>query len=272
MKISMNNCKFLVSKFPDEKFLLAFLRTKKYSLDQATKTFEYHSIYRHRYPHWFDSSTGAVNRMRHLIDDGCAYTLLERTAEGQMVILINNRRFDVDKYTEDDIFNFVYFLSILLVMDENTQFTGCVYLLNYEGITMKFMSMFPLDNALNYAKYITHAAPGRFKKVYFCGMPSFVQFLLKAAKLVISEKLKARLMVIGDLNGLEDDFDRKLLPAEFGGGDIPEEVYIENFHKIFDEHLDEISAINDFEIDASKIPKGSEFHEPVASFRKLEID
>lgn len=86
----------------DDIFLLQFLRTKKYSMDMAFKSFENYNLAQKRYAKWFDIAESDFEQMMKLYKAGYVYPLRERDEEGRKLIFIQLQRLDPDCFTSAD--------------------------------------------------------------------------------------------------------------------------------------------------------------------------
>lgn len=86
----------------DDVFLLQFLRTKKYSMDSAFKSFENYNLAQKKYSKWFDIAEKDFERMMELYRTGYIYPLHERDDVGRKIIFIQIKRLEPGYFTSAD--------------------------------------------------------------------------------------------------------------------------------------------------------------------------
>lgn len=260
-----------IFRVPDDNFLLAFLRTKKYSMEQAFKVYENHFMFRHSHPETFEIRESKEERFKSLFLSGFGYPALERDSEGRKIFIINHSRFDTEKHSTDDVFYLIYGIIATLLEDEETQICGLQAIFNYNGATLKYLAAFSMKQHVDLVNFVAHASPGRISGVYLVNMPSFANQVLNVAKLAMSEKMKRRLHLVPSLEELSNYINVGLLPLEFGGK-VPEAEMIKISMKAYEDNLENLRNTNSFKIDMEKAAPAKEASNSAGSFRRLEID
>lgn len=220
-------------------------------------------------PKWFDLSVSRIERMMEFYRTGFVYPLAERDSEGRRVIFINQPKVDADVYNSDDIFHLTFTVAASLLLEEETQISGLTFVSNHENVTMKYISLFSVEQFLNIVKFMKNSSSGRFKSFYLVNLPSLATFLWNSARAAMSDKLKNRMVLVKNLSELNHYLDTSLLAKEFGGEKFSEAEMMEKFEKYFDKNLNLLRRVNEFEINLENL---SADDEKVGSFRKLEID
>lgn len=246
------------------------MRCKKFSVDRAFKLYEYHFIFRKSHPEWNDTSDKAFDRTRQLIKSGYIYPV-GRGADGQLIIMLNHGRFDTEKFCVEDLGPLIMNGISFLLGDEKNQVCGFEVILNYNGVTMKYVSGFTVKQHLDLIDLGLNAMPGRYKKFYLVNLPSFGHHFVTIAKMAMSEKMKNRLQLVKNIEELKNYIDVKNLPKQYGG-EASEAKITEKFIERFDKSIDSLKAQSMFELDLEKTAAANEAAAIVGSFRKLEID
>ncbi|XP_070507792.1 retinaldehyde-binding protein 1-like [Chironomus tepperi] len=228
----------------DDKFLLQFLRTKKYNMERVIDLFERYLLLKNTYPKWFDYGQTEEDRMWQLYDSGFVYPLIERDEEGRRVIMIQAQKLDPKVFTFADILRLVTLIAQTLLEEEETQISGVVVILDYSNITLAHLRLFPLSDVVSFVEIIRTSSIGRQKMMYMVSMPNFATMLVEVAKKVLSEKLRKRIKLLKSMDELQNEFDMTLLPLEFGGK-IPESVMLDEFKKLANERSTYIKEIVD---------------------------
>lgn len=99
--ITKSNLDFLMPP-TDDIFLLQFLRTKKYSMDMAFKSFENYNLAQKRYSKWFEIDESDFLQMTNLYKAGYIFPLRERDEEGRKFIFIQLKRLNPEFFTSAD--------------------------------------------------------------------------------------------------------------------------------------------------------------------------
>lgn len=255
----------------DDEFLVAFLRTKKYSIDQATKSYENFAIFCYQNPEIFNYSKEKYARLCEIFRSGFVYLLPERDAQGRRILHINYCKLDPAKFNGDDIISVVCLLPLLIVAEEETQIAGVIVIFNYDNITSKHIGRVTPKQIMSLSKFASNASPGRYGHIYFVNLPGYAQFLIPLIKMGMNEKIKSRVTLARDYEEIKHSFDSKLLPKEYGGNQL-DSIVAEELANFFETHFSRLKGIYEFEIDESKIKRNESNHEVLESFRKLEID
>lgn len=256
---------------PDDTFLLQFLRTKKYSMDQAFQVLENHIMFRRNHFEWFDLSDEKIKVMKELCSSGYMYPLVERDAEGQKIILVNHYKMDIKKFKSDDAFHLFYAILFTLLQEEETQISGIRFIMNYEEVTVNYVSKFPVVDLADFVRFLKNSCPYRVKEMYHVNLPTFANYLMTMAKAGLTDKLRDRLILVESMDEVTRFVDKSLLPRELGGEKFTETETIARFMENFNKNLNILKLTNEFEIDVAKLHH-SELQANVGSFRKLEID
>ncbi|KAG5683320.1 hypothetical protein PVAND_012606 [Polypedilum vanderplanki] len=262
---------FIIKCRKDDAYLLHFLRTKKYSMDDVFKIFEAHHLFRAHRPEWFETtSPQRIETIRTIAKTGASYMLRKRADDGSLIFVVNFERFTPDKFSVVDGFNFVYNTVAAYMADEDNQLLGCTFIMNYYNCPLKNLMSFSVRDSAEFAASANKCA-GRYKKYILVGLPAAANAMLNAAKTVMTEKQRNRLLLIKDHEELAQHIDKSCLTEILGGTENESEV-IEEFLKIVEDKYDKITETNDIEVDMKKAAACRDLEESIGSFRTLEID
>ncbi|CRL05182.1 CLUMA_CG018229, isoform A [Clunio marinus] len=263
---------FLSEARKDESYLLQFLRSRKYNMDEAFQLFERIYLSRKRYPKFFDIDQEVVEKAYDLYEAGYCYPLSGRTKDGQRVVLIQTKKLDTEKFTIFDGSRLLCFVIQALLEEEETQIAGIILVFDHSGANIKHL-MLPMDFR-DFMDLSLKCSMYRQKGFYILNIPTFGQILFDIFKSVLSEKLRNRIHTLKP-DDLKNHIDPEMLPVEYGGVKNEEEMK-EEFKKVRDEKKEIWDHLLHFEVDWSKVPKekiwSNSEEETVGSFRKLEID
>ncbi|CAG9807640.1 unnamed protein product [Chironomus riparius] len=254
----------------EDSFLLPFLRARKYNMDRVCDTFEKALIFVRTHDEWFDWSEDKFNRTMELYDTGFIKVMKNRDSEGRRVVIANNK-LDMEKYNADDVFRLHCLVFLVLANEEETQICGIVYIDDFsEGITMKYLSMYPLKSMYDFTIQLK-VTPVRLKNICLVGLPSFATQFLNIVKLGLSEVMNQRLHVVDNASEIGNFVDQSVMTKDYGG-DFDGDECLKEFRKIIEANIDTIRTFLDFELDMTKAEILKDYHENIGSFRKLEID
>jgi CRAL/TRIO domain len=228
----------------DDKFLLQFLRTKKYDLEKAIDLFEKYLLLKHDHPKWFDYGDNERTKFWDLFDTGFAYPLIERDEEGRRVMLLQGCKIDPKQHTFADIIRLVTYIAQTLLEEEETQIAGVCVIVDLTNLTMSHISLFPITDIISFVKIIKAAAVGRQKQIHMVNLPNFAAFFLEVAKKVMTEKLRKRIKLVKDMSEMKNEMNVSMLPQEFGGK-VPQSVMMDEFRKLSRERHKLYMEIND---------------------------
>lgn len=106
--INHRNC-YLTScfHFVDDKFLLQFLRTKKFDTERAFDLFEKYMLLKFSFPKWFDYGESEREKFWRLFDSGFITPLKNRDEEGRRVIFVQAQKLDPKSFDFADVLRLI---------------------------------------------------------------------------------------------------------------------------------------------------------------------
>jgi hypothetical protein len=213
-----------------------------------------------------------LEKIRKLYKTGYIYPLTERDEQGTKIVFVQLKKIDPEQFTSADAIRLSSIISAALLEEEETQIAGFTTVIDYEGATMKQISLFSVSDIVDLINCCANAV-GRYKKVCLVNLPSFASFLFDVARSTLNDKMKQRILQAKDMEDLKNYIAPELLPQEHGGL-LPEAVHMANFDKFFESifpQLDEIKST--LVIDWNNVSDEKEkIKETIGSFRKLELD
>ena len=203
----------------DDKFLLAFLRARKFDLDKALSLFVNYHVYRQRYA----SILGDFDAIsvKHILENGVIGILDTRLYNGSKVVCVYPERWDFENVPFIDNFRATLLLLDKLIEDEETQVHGLSILYNFEGSSFYSMIKVAQSEVVKnpmLIQLLQDAFPARFKGVHVINQPWYVSMVLSIIRPFMKEKLKQRIHMHGtDFDSLHKHINPEDLPADFGG-------------------------------------------------------
>lgn len=163
-----------------------------------------------------------------------------------------------------------------LMDDAQNQVCGYTYVNDEAGLNAGHLSLFSLSDVRKLIRLVMESTPVRHKATHFLNVPTLANKLFEFFTMVLSDKLRNRVMCYTKVADLHAQISPKILPKEYGGT-VPLADMIADFKKELVAKRSEILALDDMEIELS--PKArfvSDFQEDLGglsgSFRKLEVD
>lgn len=261
----------------DAPFLLRFLRTKKFSVPQASEMLERYLTIRKLYPQWFRNLDCEEKTLSEIIDAGYLVPLLERD-QGRLVLFSCAGRFDPHKYTSADMIRVHSLVAESIMDDEINQINGYTYINDEEGFQMAHISLWSLMDIRNIVRCIQNTTPMRHKANFLINLSSAAVKLIEFGTAALSEKLKNRLYICKSVEEIYDKIDKKILPKEYGG-EVPLAEMVAKFKEYLKEKREAVLALDelDIEVDEKNCPLISEMNEELGmglegSFKKLTVD
>lgn len=233
-----------LSLFLDDKFLLQFLRTKKYRMDKTKDLLEGYLLLKNSVPRWYDFNDDNLTRMWSLYESGVAYPLAQRDSEGRRIILVQAKKFDPKVFNWADAMRLLAWVAKVILEEEETQISGIITILDHADITFSHMRLVGVNDAIDFVTVIKQAVVGRLKGMYMVALPSFASFMLELVKKAATQKLRKRIHVVNDMETMKTLIDPSLFPSELGGS-IPESQMMESFKKLANERDEVLRSIQE---------------------------
>jgi hypothetical protein len=241
----------LIFKILDDKFLLQFLRTKKFDLEKSKELFEKYLLLKSEFPKWFEYSNAEAEELKmwELFDSSFIVPLIERDSDGRQVILIQAEKLNPKskEFTFAHILRLTTRIAQVLLEDEMTQINGFVVLVLLKNITLSHLTLFPLTDIIDFVKIVRTCAVGRHKEMHIIGLPHYATFMLEVAKKVMSEKLRNRIKLHDNLHELQKEMDLSMMPLEYAefNGKFSESKMMDKFRQLYESEKNKIQEIED---------------------------
>lgn len=258
----------------DSVFLLRFLRTKKFNVQASLDNLEKYLIIRQTFPDWFQKLDVNEPEVDELISAGYLVPLPRRDENGRQILLRCARKFDTSRFSPSSLIKTHALIAELLLDDEESQVAGFIYINDESEIPLSHISTFSLTDLRNLIRCLQNSTPMRHKETHLLNLPKFANQLIDFMMMLLSDKLKNRIMFHSSLDDLGRKIDLKLMPKEYGG-EVPLSEIISDLKGRLQKRRQVILGLDDSYIEINKNTKNS-FHDTdnglVGSFRKLEVD
>jgi hypothetical protein len=266
-----HNCIFIST---DDKYLVQFLRSRKFNVAEAFQCLERTYLAQLRFPQFFGSlDKVTMDRAKEMIKAGMLCPFSERDHNGHKFLLLTTSRWDVQKFSAHDYVRAVTYIFSVLLEEEETQICGLSYIFDYTNVCMKHF--LPPADLIDFLEFTKNCASVRIKGIYFINIPSFGKFVLRLAKFALSQKLNERLFVLNHIDELKTHVNIEVLPKEYGGANKTIDDMMLDFYDLEAKYKENVDLIMNFDVDSRKIEPGkmwSKIDTTTGSFSKLEID
>ncbi|CAG9768076.1 unnamed protein product [Ceutorhynchus assimilis] len=209
----INNCRM------DSRFLLRFLRFKKFSVEQAKECLERYVLLRQTFGVAFNCLDITIPMMQELTNLGYLFACPKRDSKGRRVIVARPGVFDLNKFTNGDMCRIHGIVYETLMEDEENQVRGFVHFADGSGVGFAYLTLFTIREAVRIVKNGEKTLPMRHKEVHGMNVHSSMKFVLDWGMSLISEKIKSRVRLYSNIDEvLETGYvERDVLPKEYGG-------------------------------------------------------
>lgn len=215
----------------DAKWLLRFLRTKKFNVPMAQEAAERYLLLRQAYNPAFNNLDIGEPVMDELLSLGYIFAVPGRDNKGRRVIVARPGVFDPYKYTNADMCKIHAITYEALMEDEENQVRGFVHFADGGGVSFPHLTLFTPREAVRIVKNGERTVPMRHKEVHAINVPSSLKFALDFGMSLISEKIRKRIKIYTSLeDALNNKIDASMLPKEYGGT-MPMKEMIELWRK-----------------------------------------
>lgn len=268
----------------DFKFLLRFMRVRKFSQLTARQTIEKYWTGRTNTPEWFLNLDTADPEVHRLIRTGVMLCPKVYDKQGRRVCFIRSD-FDWTQFKKKETMNYLYRTCCLLfdwlTLDENVQVHGVIFVADYHGMGIDVLKIWNPEFEKKLMQFLQKSLPLRFKGCHMYSIPPFFDAMWSLLAPFMSQKFRDRMFMHGkslvkiyDELGMEC-FPSEYLPDDYSGPsagsikDIEDEMISELTEPGMRNYLLELSS-GKFGVDSEK--RKSAEQAPVASFRKLNVD
>ncbi|KRT80782.1 CRAL-TRIO domain containing protein [Oryctes borbonicus] len=203
----------------DSRFLLKFLRFKKYSVLQAQEALERYVLLRQTFGIAFNHFDIRIPMMEELTDLGYLFACPKRDSKGRRVIIARPGVFDLFKFTNADMCRIHGIVYETLMEDEENQVRGYVHFADGQGVGFPYLTLFTIKEAVRIVKNGEKTLPMRHKEVHVINAHPSMKFALDFGISLVSEKIKKRLYFYTSKEEMlkSDIIETDVLPKEYGG-------------------------------------------------------
>ncbi|XP_046332382.2 retinaldehyde-binding protein 1-like [Haliotis rufescens] len=200
----------------EDKYLMRFLRTKKFDVKKTYDMMEAYVKFRSKYQSITDQLT--FNGVRHALEESFPGVLPVKDKQGHVVIIYDTGSWDHDKLSFDEMLASFLFLLENLVENEENQIRGFVVLETYEDYHITQAMRMKASDIKKLVDMLQGAFPGRFKGFHVIRQPWYFSMVMALARPFMRNKLASRIFVHGNnLKKLYEWISPEHLPERYGG-------------------------------------------------------
>ncbi|XP_006817785.1 alpha-tocopherol transfer protein-like [Saccoglossus kowalevskii] len=217
----------------DDKFLLRFLRARKFNLDKAFKNLVRYYEIQIDYPEVF--SDLRPSSLKHVYDQHLSCVTPVKDTNGAIVGINALGKWDPDRCSYVDTVKAAVISSEYLLEDERIQINGVVTILDFADLATKHSAYIMPSNAKMMMTILQSILPLRFKAMHYVNTPPLFETGYKIYQAFMSAKMRKRTHLHSDeLGSLHEYVPSACLPCDYGGV-LPELSTIsrENSEKLF---------------------------------------
>ncbi|XP_038051776.1 alpha-tocopherol transfer protein-like isoform X2 [Patiria miniata] len=251
----------------DERFLLRFLRAKKFEVDRAFKALvKYYELHK-KHPNFFrDYKKSSI---KHVLDDGFPLVLSSPDSEGRPIVALRTIHWDTNNYGVLDIAKAVFMVMMDLVEDEEPQITGVNLLVDLEGMGAQHVMQMGPNVAKKLTAIFQNCVPVRIHAIHFVNEPMVFDAAFAILKAFMADKMKRRVKAHGtDFASLHKHYPPSILPSNWGGrlGPYSNADWKETF---LAQDRDFAAAVDEGVLQHPKKSKGHSKKDSIGSSKKL---
>lgn len=226
-----------VARYPreDDRFLVAFLRARKYDVPRALELVNNFAAFWYSKASIIDGLCAA--RCRRFVELGMMQFLKGRDIHGNSVVALYMGALDVSKFSPKDQIAFSIYALAALFDDDELQLHGATYIETMAGFTLSNSMALSKTMDKNEQKEMmalaTQTFPMRIRGIYLVHQPWYFTFFWALVRPFLHSKMTKRLRLFGsDLAALHALVPADVCPPAFGG----------TAQEGFDTHLNELEA------------------------------
>jgi len=262
----------------DAKFLLAFLRGCKYSLEKSKKKIDLTMTLRSLLPEFFSGWNPMKADMQKALAYGGTLPLPGYDNKGRKVVIIRPGAHDPAEMKMETVQR-ASFMVWDIMGDESEQMfiTGMVLIFDFDGFTMNHFTQMPPSTVKKLMPCWEDCNPLRPQSMNYIRTPSIFNTVYSFMNGIMSEKMKSRLRVHGDdFQALYKEVSKDILPKDYGGDGMSLAELTNYWKNKCESRSDWLKQRETMKSDESRRPGEPKTTEQmfgmVGSFRKLNVD
>ncbi|KAL1441014.1 hypothetical protein MTO96_008936 [Rhipicephalus appendiculatus] len=188
----------------DDKFLLRFLRARKYCMSSAQETLDKYLTVRTQYPIFFKCPDIYDESLRDLLAKGYFFPLFEKDSQGRTVVFGLAGALEPRIHKTIDIYRAFSMSFEALLEDEDNQKNGLTYILDESGFRLSHLAHVNLRDVQRVMINGEKGWPMRHKNIHWVNVPRYISAIYELALSMFSRKLQSRMFVHFEVSSLHE--------------------------------------------------------------------
>ncbi|XP_070391612.1 alpha-tocopherol transfer protein-like [Dermacentor albipictus] len=203
----------------DDKFLVKFLRARKYSEEAAFKNIQKYFRVKQTSGDFFKNLSPYTVPLGAVLPDHRLMMVSKRKdPEGRRVAVIKLGSWNTGVCSVTDLMRSALVMAEWALLDEETQVRGVVCVFDLKNLRIMHMAHFTPGFVKKTAHIMQDCYPVRIKAIYVINNPPAYEIVFAAVKPFLKSKLLQRIYFMGgDLQKLHGVLPADVIPVEYGG-------------------------------------------------------
>ncbi|XP_033104263.1 alpha-tocopherol transfer protein-like [Anneissia japonica] len=200
----------------DDRFILRFLRAKKFEVDRSFKTLVKYYELKEKHPDFFKDYK--PSSIAHVLDDGFPVVLDLPDNDGRPILALKVSKWNASEYNIIDIAKAVFMAMEMLIESEKNQINGVVLLADLEGIGLSHAMQLTPGFARKVTAIFQNCVPVRLQGIHFVNEPLVFSGVYHILKPFMQDKIRKRVQVHGrTYSSLHQYLPADALPSDYEG-------------------------------------------------------
>ncbi|XP_071945515.1 alpha-tocopherol transfer protein-like [Antedon mediterranea] len=200
----------------DDKFILRFLRAKKFDVDRAFKSLVKYYELKEKHPDFFNEYK--PSSVLHVLEDGFPVVFDNVDNEGRPVLALKVSKWNASDYNIIDIAKAVFMAMEMLIESEKNQINGVILLADLEGIGLSHAMQLSPGFARKVTAIFQNCVPVRLQGIHFVNEPVVFSGVYHILKPFMQDKIKKRVQCHGrTYSSLHEYIPADILPSDYDG-------------------------------------------------------
>ncbi|KAK3088715.1 hypothetical protein FSP39_022936 [Pinctada imbricata] len=202
----------------DDKFVLRFLRARKFDSFEAFKLLARYFEYRQDNPNLFKQFNAAETGIKDALKDGLPGVLPHLDHYGRRILVLYSANWDNARYGLASIYRAILLTLEKLIDEDECQINGFVIIVDWSQFTFKQSTWLSPSVLKLMIEGLQDCFPARFGAIHFVNQPWYIEAIFKIIKPFLKEKSKDRIHMHGiNVGTLHFHIHKEILPTELGG-------------------------------------------------------
>ncbi|CAH1367985.1 hypothetical protein MTP99_009380 [Tenebrio molitor] len=199
----------------DDKFLLRFLRSRKFGLESAYRLFINYYDFREENPTFIEGV--GLDQLERAGGPDFISVPPYLDQDGKRILLYKLGNWDPTSFTVDDVFRATLLILELAILEERAQMKGGVCIVDCQNISMQHALCLTPSLAQKLLQMAVATHPMKLQSLHIINHSWAFEILFNIFRPLLHEKMKERLFFHNDLESLHKHVNPKCLPEIYGG-------------------------------------------------------